>query len=255
MNKARKISIYLLLLLAIWGFVFRLVEVYATDWETLARNEINSAEWQIREASDVLEEFWSNVTDDTRREASKDINLALDRLRDAKSRLQTGEYNMSLREACNSLFLAARSKYRIYLNMTNLRIEKANETIRDIPWYLGKPWYAIDVLQNATKIYKDQEISHYFEHLPYAEDVLQQYESTQYIVFNRMEEARKELFSNEYSAYNLATKAENLAILYQNEQCEVFWQIFAVVAFCLFFAFGVANVGSLSWIKYSLPYF
>lgn len=242
MSKVLKISIFLLLLLAICGAMFQPVEVYAEDLESLARNTIASAKWKIQEASDALEKFWNNVTDDTRREANKDINLARDRLRDAEWRLQEEEYNMSLREACSSLFLGARSKYRIYLNMTNLRIEKANETIRNIPWYLGKPWYAIDVLENATRIYKDHEVPGYFEHELYAEDAFELHEMTQYVVFTRMEQAIRELFLDDHSAYNIAAKAENLAILYQNEQNKVFWQIIQMVAVCLALSFLVGLI-------------
>lgn len=246
-----KSLICFLLVAIVFGIAFLPVKVLATDSESLARSEITAAEWQIQQASSIIDDFWQNITDCTQREAEKDINLALARLREAKSYLQEGNYNMSLRQACSSLFLAARSKYRVYLNMTNLRIQKANETIQSIPWHLGKPSYAIDILQNATKIYRDQEILSYFESDLYAEDVFQQYESTQYVVYTRMEEAIKELFLNSQSAYNLAAKAEGLGILYQNEQNQIFFSISLTVAACL----GLSFVAGIVLGVYSGPRF
>ena len=241
MTKLLKISIFSLLFLTIWGSIFQSFDVYALDWENLARNTIGSAERKIQETSDVLVRFWDNMTDDTRRKVNEDINSAYDRLDDAEWWLQQGDYNTSLRDASTSLFLGARSKYRIYLNMTKLRIEETNETIQNVPWYLGKPWYAIDVLQNATEIYEEQEIPSYLGGSLYAEDVYQQYEMTQYVV-TRIEQIIRKLFSDDDSVYNMAVKAENLAMQYQNEQNKVFSQIFLMVVVSLALSFAVGLI-------------
>lgn len=224
-----------LLLLVMSALLIQPLRVYATDTEEQARNEINTSEYKMGGSSSTLTAYWNNITADTQKGATEDINLALSRLHDAKTSLQTGEYNSSLREASRSLFLAVRAEYRVYLNMTNMKIEEANETISHIPWYLGKPWHAIDLLQNATVAYQQQEILDYFTHEPYNEDPSLLLEEVHYIVFTRIEgQAIPNLFSNKQSAYNLAAESENLAVAYRDEQSGIFG------TFCLIGAIGFA---------------
>jgi len=230
-----------LCLLFFYG-TLQIIEASPNNWHSIAKNQISNADFKIKEAHNSLQEFWNNVTDFTRRKVVEDLSKAQEYLRDARWEFQAENYNSSLRQACNSLFYAARAEYRIYLNMTYLSLQEANETIQRIPWYLGKPWYAMDVLENATKIHDKNAIYDYFERDLYHPDVYQQYESTNYVVYQRMDNAIEELFSGEYSAYNLAIKAKGLAIGYQVEQQRIFTPIFMIVVVCLLLSFGLGLV-------------
>jgi hypothetical protein len=218
-----------LLVLALLATMIGPSKVHAQDFADQANSEIFTANYKLQDVySNVLMKYWNNISSETQGVASNDTNLAMSYLQSARQLLSPGFYNWSLQEACQSLYMAGQCEFRVYFDMAGLEIEKANETISNIPWYLGKPWYAMDILQNATAEYEAQNSSNFID-MPYSDNVTILANLVSYQVYNSIEEqAIPKLFSNSDSAYALASKAENLAVAYKNDQNGSFWTLFSI---------------------------
>lgn len=221
--------VYVLLAIALLVTIIEPSKVRADDVAERANGEISNAEYELQIVnSNALMKYWNNISADAQRDASNDSSLALTDLQNARIYLSAGFYNLSLQETCRSLFLAGQCEYQVYRSMASLKIEEANKTLSNIPWYLGKPWYAIDILQNATAEFKAQNTSSFTE-MPYSDNVTILADLVQNYVYQTIEEqAIPKLFSNPNSAYNLASKSENLAIAYRDEQNGSFWTLFSI---------------------------
>jgi len=134
-----------------------------------AQKVIANIEGQIRAATDDLHFYWDNITDVTRYKALGDIQKAWEYYWGARGLYNIGLYNASLEEAYWAIFVSHRAIYRIFLNIAETRIERANLTISSIPSYIPQPTEAKKKLKQASELYEDAYLPEVFRGLPSVE--------------------------------------------------------------------------------------
>lgn len=105
--------------------------------------------------------------------------------------------------------MAARAEYRVFLDMSWQRILLANQTITSIPRHIPQPTYAVELLANATSIYRQ-----YY----YAQLLGVIGGETYDAEIQALLSAEGPLYSSQGSAFSYATRALQYAQTYRVEQ-------------------------------------
>jgi len=208
-------------------------EVNASTEYDRVKHLLSVANQEMGTALETFRTFQGNIGSEARDSILEDIQSARVSHNDALLELSNGNINSSLLLAANSLFMASRSQYRIYLEIVQLKISEANATIMAVPWYLGKPQYAIEVLNNASTIYLNS--LGFFDYYrdkarvdPFDPERAENAADAAESFMTSKNEAIRKLYTNDNSAFRLATKAENLAREYGEEENVVVTRILQI---------------------------
>jgi len=127
---------------------------YANDPISEAKSAIMSAEYSMANFWHVMEDHWSEVSDEIRRSSFTDAYKARFDSHAANNEFDQKQYDKAIEFAYSACFLAERACYRIYANATWNRILAANAVISGIPSYIAKPAQALALLKKAIEDYK-----------------------------------------------------------------------------------------------------
>jgi hypothetical protein len=165
--------------------------VQAQTVEEQALNTLANAQEEIRAATDDLYYYWTNITIESRYEILGDIQQAWEDYGYAKSSYDAGTFNDSLQEGYWSFLIADRASYRVFLDIAEEHIQRANSTIYNIPSYIPQPTEAKKKLDLAVGLYEEAYLSDVFDGLPPTE--------TAQMLINAMHGAEDKLYWNRAS--------------------------------------------------------
>ncbi|WP_455278144.1 hypothetical protein [[Eubacterium] cellulosolvens] len=165
----------------------------------------------------LIHQFKSNISDEIRNMSYDDVNKSKLWASKAEDYLNKESYDEAKKCAYYSWFLAERASFRIYVNMTWTMIQDANETIKNMPNYIEKSLVAQNTLKQSIDKFRSWSIPVVFGvngpsfHLKgYAVS---------------MNYNKKPLYLDEDSAYHLARRAKEEALIHLTNQKNIRTQI------------------------------
>lgn len=165
----------------------------------------------------LVDHFRSNISDEVRNMSYYDVNESKLWSSKAEDYLNKKSYDEAKKCAYYSWFLAERASFRIYVNMTWTMIQEANETIKNMPSYIEKPSVAQNTLKKSIDKFRSWSVPVVFGvngpsfHLKgYAVS---------------MNYNKKPLYLDDDSAYQLARRAKEEALIHLKSQTNLRTQI------------------------------
>lgn len=188
--------------------------VYADDPSKKIASEISQTENSLYNFWSLMRDHWANISDDARRLSFEDAYDARFHVSSAKTELEANRFNMSLEFALTAHYLAERSCYRIYADMTWRRIAAAQKAMDEVPPYIPKPPEALNLLEMAKKSYNDLYMSLVFQVKWPGFSNVEQY-------IRAMPQATHRMFYEEDGPAKLADKAREQTLRYISSQMKV----------------------------------
>ncbi len=220
------------------------------DWRQRAQRGIESTEIMRSRVEGTILELEANLTQDELSPSRKDLKESSDYLNRARRYLNDGLYNRSITESSLATLEVTRAEYRAYLSLVNRSLISANSTIQSVPFYLGIPQYARDILVNATEGYQKLFYSGCLNNNPrFAGNELPPVEM-EWLNFcvDTMRQATTPLTFGPSSILALALLAEDRANEYEATNLNIFyrsvytwWIPTTVLVFLLGLLIGVSN--------------
>jgi hypothetical protein len=165
----------------------------------------------------LVDQFRSNISDEVKNMSFDDINESKLWSSKAKDYLNVKYYEEAKACAYYSWFLAERASFRIYVNMTWNMIQDANETIKNMPSYIEKPSVAQNTLKKSIDKFKSWSI-------PIVFGVNEpSFHLKGYAV--SMDYNKEPLYLDDDSAYQLASRAKEEALIHLKSQTNLRTQI------------------------------
>jgi hypothetical protein len=188
---------------------------YATD-RSGALTQIDNAQIGMQTAFQTVRYFWPNASEAARANATADLARSFDFIRQAEQAADAGVYNSSYQSGVFGEFYAVRATYRMVLDVTYSAIQSANQTLMAIPKEIGKPPEAIELLGNATAIYKNAFYPSMLQVGIAGSGI--SIDSSSRIAANTLQTAIQVLYYSTGSAYSYASKALHFINEYISEQ-------------------------------------
>jgi hypothetical protein len=211
------IAILVLLISSSFSYAASPVQISIEEDVSFTLYAIYSAKDSTSTFEMLVDHFGSNISDEVRNMSYDDVNESKLWSFKAEDYLNKKSYDEAKKCAYYSWFLAERASFRIYVNMTWTMIQDANETIKNMPSYIEKPSIVQNTLKKSIDKFRSWSIPIVFG-VNGPSTHLKGYAVS-------MNYNKQPLYLDDDSAYQLARRAKEEALIHLKSQTNLRTQI------------------------------